>query len=163
MNISYCLADYQNPVHTGAIVQLVNCLSMDPVGAGAPLKDSVAANLVPNLQKYPQCFSMLALDGELGVGLALCFETLSSFKARPVVNIHDFVVRSSHRGHGIAKQLLQCVEAEAHRRNACKLTLEVLENNQAARNLYAGFGFQNYELIPENGVAQFWEKPLISP
>jgi ribosomal protein S18 acetylase RimI-like enzyme len=42
------------------------------------------------------------------------------------------------------------------------LTLEVLQGNQAAQNLYRKFGFADYQLAPENGNALFWQKSLIA-
>ena len=45
-------------------------------------------------------------------------------------------------------------------RGCCKLTLEVLSNNPNAMASYAKFGFKSYELDPELGTAQFWEKKL---
>lgn len=160
MEIEYRIAHWENPVDAQAVKELVNCLASDPVGGGEPLSPEILDSLVPALSRYPTCFCLLAMDGDLGVGMSLCFESLSSFKARPVVNIHDFVIRDDYRGQGIARNLLRQTEAEAYKRGACKLTLEVLEGNPIARKLYNSFGFRSYELDPANGVAHFWEKPL---
>ena len=48
----------------------------------------------------------------------------------------------------------------ATERGCCKLTLEVLSNNPRAMGSYTKFGFKSYELDPELGTAQFWEKKL---
>ncbi|HDK37432.1 MAG TPA: GNAT family N-acetyltransferase, partial [Thiolapillus brandeum] len=74
--------------------------------------------------------------------------------------IHDVMVIKSHRGQGISSRMLEKVEETARQRGCCKLTLEVLEANNIARNAYQKFGFSAYELDPETGQALFWEKSL---
>jgi ribosomal protein S18 acetylase RimI-like enzyme len=54
--------------------------------------------------------------------------------------------------------MMAIVEKVAKERGACKLTLEVLSNNAAAKGSYAKFGFKNYELDPAQGHAEFWER-----
>jgi len=74
--------------------------------------------------------------------------------------VHDVVVMPSHRGRGIAARLFAEVEAIARERGACKLTLEVLSGNRAARALYEKLGFDDYRLDPAMGDAQFMQKWL---
>jgi len=74
--------------------------------------------------------------------------------------VHDVVVLPSHRGRGIAAQLFAEVETIARERGACKLTLEVLSGNRAARGLYEKLGFDDYRLDPAMGHAQFMQKWL---
>ena len=45
-------------------------------------------------------------------------------------------------------------------RPANKVGDRVLSNNPNAMGSYAKFGFKSYELDPELGTAQFWEKKL---
>jgi ribosomal protein S18 acetylase RimI-like enzyme len=52
------------------------------------------------------------------------------------------------------------VEVIARERGACKLTLEVLDGNAAARALYQRLGFTAYQLDPAMGQAQFLHKWL---
>jgi ribosomal protein S18 acetylase RimI-like enzyme len=94
------------------------------------------------------------------VGLANCIEGFSTFAARPLVNVHDLVVLDGHRGRRIGQRLLQAAEQEARRRDACKLTLEVLTGNAPALRLYERFGFEPYVLDPALGQASFMHKPL---
>ncbi len=42
----------------------------------------------------------------------------------------------------------------------CKITHEVLSNNEVAKSAYEKFGFSGYELDPEAGSALFWQKLL---
>ncbi|WP_295300054.1 GNAT family N-acetyltransferase, partial [Thiolapillus sp.] len=116
--------------------------------------------LIPALTDQPGAFSILAFDGDEPVGLVNCFQTLSTFKARPLINIHDVTVKASHRGQGISTRMLREVEAVARQRGCCKLTLEVLEGNRIAQQVYRKFGFNSYELDPALGQALFWEKKL---
>ena len=103
---------------------------------------------------------MLAfVDGE-PAGLAICFEGFSTFQCRPLLNIHDLIVSTNHRGKGLSKLLLKKTEEIARRLGCCKLTLEVLEENSIARNAYRSFGFHGYELDPAMGNALFLEMKL---
>jgi ribosomal protein S18 acetylase RimI-like enzyme len=61
---------------------------------------------------------------------------------------------------GVGRRLLHQAEVIARRLGCCKLTLEVLEGNGAARAAYRSVGFRPYRLAPAMGEAQFWEKPL---
>ena len=78
----------------------------------------------------------------------------------PLVNIHDLGVQKEFRGMGISTALLQAVENYAHTRSACKVTLEVLGNNDIAKASYNKFGFKVYELGEGAGKAEFWQKYL---
>lgn len=153
-------ADYADPRHAADIVALLDAYACDPMGGGRPLPPDVRIRLVPELAKRPQCFTLLGyLDGA-PAGLANCVEGFSSFAARPLINIHDIAVLPAFRGRGLAQALLAEIEAIARRRGCCKLTLEVLGGNAAAKAAYRKFGFGGYELDPAQGRAEFWEKAL---
>ena len=153
------LADYADPRDAGDVVALLDAYARDPMGGGEPLSDAVKARLAGDLAANPQAFSLLArLDGE-AVGLANCFMGYSTFAAAPLVNIHDLAVLPGLRGKGIGKALMAAIEAEALKRGACKVTLEVLSGNPA-RRLYAVCGYGDYQLDPATGHALFWQKRL---
>ena len=153
-------AEYQNPVHAAALVALLDAYARDPAGGGTPLSDFVKSNLVASMAARPQMFSVLAFDGALPVGLVNCIEGFSSFACRPLVNVHDVAVAASHRGRGVAQQMLALAEQIARERGACKLTLEVLSGNTSANRLYSRIGFASYQLDPAMGHAQFLQKWL---
>jgi len=153
-------ARYADPAHAAALVDLLDHYARDPAGGGEPLSDFARANLVASLAARPFIFSVLAFDGETPVGLVNAIEGFSTFACKPLVNVHDVVVASSHRGQGIAAQLFAEVEAIARERGACKLTLEVLDGNAAAQALYRRLGFTAYQLDPAMGHAQFLHKWL---
>lgn len=160
MNIQIVSIDYSNAQHTRALIDMLDVYARDPMGGGAPLSDYARSHLVAALARHPMAFGVLAFDGDTPVGLANCFEGFSTFACKPLVNIHDFMVVPSYRGQKIGYRMLQHIEQVAHVRGCCKLTLEVLENNEAARQLYRKFGFADYKLGDAAGNAQFWQKRL---
>jgi len=158
--IEVLLADYRNPEHARALVELLDGYACDPAGGGTPLAPEVLAGLPGALAARPQAFSVLAYDEARAVGLVNCIEGFSTFACRPLVNVHDVVVLPSHRGRRIAQQMLAYVEQEARARGACKLTLEVLSANHSALRAYVREGFANYQLDPAFGQAIFLQKKL---
>lgn len=153
-------ADYTNPAHAAALVMLLDAYASDPAGGGQGLSDFARANLVPGLATRPQAYSVLAFDGAQPVGLVNCIEGFSTFACKPLVNVHDVAVLASHRGRGIAEQMLAEAEVIARERGAVKLTLEVLSGNRSAIRLYERIGFAGYQLDPAMGSAQFLQKWL---
>ena len=151
--------NYANPVDAQALTSLLNHYALDPMGGSAPIAPEALARLCSDLSNRPFAFSFIAWN-EAGqpIGLANCFEGYSTFKAMPLINIHDIVVLSSARGQGVAQLLMQAVEQEAKARGACKITLEVLTGNAVAMKSYQRFGFAPYALDPKAGTATFMQK-----
>lgn len=154
------LANYADPTDAAAIVMLLNAYASDPAGGAEALSEFAQANLVAELARRPQAFSLLAFDGVQPVGLVNCIEGFSTFACKPLVNIHDVAVLASHRGRGVGKLMLTAAEQQARARGACKLTLEVLTGNLVARKLYEATGFVDYQLDPALGYASFMQKWL---
>ena len=152
-------ADLGNPAHQSATVELVDAYARDPMGNGAPLPADVKLRLVPGLRQHPTTLVFLAYLGGEAVGLAVCFVGFSTFAARPLINIHDLVVRERHRGLGIGARLLETIADKGRATGCCKLTLEVLENNPA-RRLYEANGFTQLAYHPRAGGAIFMSKAL---
>lgn len=157
--ITITRADYHDPQHGYDIVSLLDAYARDPMGGGQPLSTFTREHLIARLAQY-EAISLLAYDGEQAVGLLNAFTGFSTFACQPLINIHDLAVLPDYRGRGISLQLLSEVEYIARERNCCKLTLEVLSNNTIAAKAYKTFGFSGYELAPEAGRAEFWEKKL---
>ncbi len=153
------LADYNDPHDAADVVALLDAYARDPMGGATPLPEDVKARLAADLAANPHAFSMLARHETKSVGLANCFMGYSTFAAAPLVNIHDLAVLPGQRGKGIGRALMDAVEAEALKRGACKVTLEVLSGNPA-RHLYASQGYGDYQLGPDTGHALFWQKRL---
>ena len=143
-HLTICPVDYNNALHAGALIELLDAYAQDVTGGGEPLSSFAKTNLVDALAARPQAFSVLAFDGALPVGLINCIEGFSTFACQPLVNVHDVVVLPSHRGQRVGEQMLALVEKIARQRGACKLTLEVLQGNHSAVKLYERVGFAGY-------------------
>jgi len=149
------LADLANPDHQAAILDLLDMYSRDEFGASQPLSDQARADLIPGLINHGASRVFLAYEDTRPVGLAICFVGLSSFRAKPLLNIHDIAVRPETRGKGIGRQLLNAVAEEARALGCCKLTLEVRADNLRAQALYKDVGFQ-----PTDPGTWFWSHLL---
>jgi GNAT superfamily N-acetyltransferase len=152
--------DLSLPAHQEAVLAMVDAYSRDAMGDGKPLDPEVRTQLIPGLMRHPTTLIFLALDGDHPVGAAACFIGFSSFAAKPLINIHDFVVVPTSRGKGIGRRLLEAVEAKARELGCCKLTLEVMDKNHQAVRMYQTAGFERYALQEEAGAAIFMSKPL---
>ena len=158
--ITIVRADYANAAQAQAIVALMDEYARGASGGGKALSEDVKSNLVTALAHYTSASTLLAYCEGAPVGLLNAFETLSTFSARPLINIHDVIVTELRRGRGIARMLFQSIEQHAVARGCCKLTLEVLEGNDNAQKLYRDLGFAGYSLKEEFGQALFWQKLL---
>jgi len=92
--------------------------------------------------------------------LVNCFEGFSTFACKPLINIHDVAVADAYRRRGIAQQMMRYVENIARERGCCKLTLEVLQGNRNAQQMYGKLGYAGYQLDAATGAALFWQKGL---
>jgi ribosomal protein S18 acetylase RimI-like enzyme len=160
MNIEILLADYSNEQQCADILSLLNDYALDPMGGGKALSSFTSENLIPELSRIPHAISIICYVDEEPAGLINCFEGFSTFKCKPLINIHDVVVLNKFRSLGISQAMLAKVEEIAQERDCCKMTLEVLEGNEVAKNAYLKYGFDAYELDPKNGKALFWQKLL---
>ena len=153
-------ADLCRPEHQSATLELLDAYARDPMGNGAPLPAAVTGRLIPGLREHPTTMVFLAYSDGAAIGLAVCFRGYSTFAAKPLINIHDLVVRSTHRGQGVGRRLIESVAQKGRMLGCCKLTLEVLENNRPARRLYDSAGFAQATYQPEAGGALFMAKAL---
>lgn len=161
MKIEIIRADYSNPQHRQAIPMLLDHYASSAMGGGCPLDESIKNRLVDELAKRTHAFTILACVDDEPAGLVTCFEGFSTFLCKPLINIHDVIVMEKFRGNGISQLMLMKVEEIARSRGCCKLTLEVLSNNEPAKFAYRKYGFREYALLPEAGSALFWQKMLI--
>jgi len=145
-------ADLDRTDHADAIVELLEVLAQsadDTETLSAEVKQTLAARLAG----ISGAVILLATNGDAFVGLAVCLEGFSTFKARPLLNIHDLVVHPDWQGRGVARKLLARIEEEARSRGCCRLTLEVYAGNHRARDLYVRSGFK---LGEPDSTAQFF-------
>ncbi|WP_409523204.1 GNAT family N-acetyltransferase [Nitrincola sp. MINF-07-Sa-05] len=158
--LEICEADLSQQLHADAMLQLMNEYACDPMGGGEPLSEFAREHLIAEMRKRPTIRVILALDGDIPVGLMNCIEGFSTFACKPLMNVHDVVVSQAYRGRGISKQMFAKAEAMARRLGCVKMTLEVLEGNMPAREAYSALGYRYYQLDPSMGSAMFWEKKL---
>jgi len=152
--------DYQNIEQGKDLVMLLNAYALDPMGGGEPLAETVQENLVTELAKRHDFFTVIAYVEGNPAGIINCIEGFSTFKCKPLLNIHDCAVLKEYRGLGLSQKLFSEIENMAIERDCCKLTLEVLQGNRIAQNAYKKLGFSGYELDVKTGQAMFWEKVL---
>jgi ribosomal protein S18 acetylase RimI-like enzyme len=152
-------ANFADPRDGTGIVTVLDSYAADPVGGGQPLSRDVRERLVPALRDHPTARVFLAFAADEPVGVAVCFLGLSTFRARPLLNIHDLAVVPQHRGKGIGRALLRAAEDHARLEGCCKLTLEVQDDNTLARTLYQRFGFEDF-VVGNSATTRFLAKPL---
>jgi ribosomal protein S18 acetylase RimI-like enzyme len=162
-------ADLASASDQAAVVELLDAYARDAMGMFRPLPADVRAALVPRLREHPTTQIVLAFHRSVAdasettrerpAGLALCFVGFSSFRARPLLNIHDFVVHPDFRGQGIGRRLMAAVEEHARTLGCCKVTLEVRADNLTAQRLYETCGFAASDSTGE--AMLFWAKDLM--
>ncbi len=158
--IEIITADLSKPAHATALVELLNIYALDPMGGGEELLDYVKDNLAATLAARSDTQVIFALDGAEPIGMVVCIEGFSTFACKPLINIHDVIIKSAYRGQGISGMMFEKVEQIARAKGCCKLTLEVLAGNKSARSAYTSFGFEGFKLDPNMGEALFWQKKL---
>lgn len=160
MTLRILPVDYSNAAHRSALLMLLNAYALDPMGGGQALAQDVQDRLCDDLAARPDAASFIAWRGVAPVGLVNCMAGYSTFKAKPLLNIHDIAVLPDCRGQGVGQALLAAAEQLAIDRGCCKLTLEVLTGNARALQSYLRFGFAPYALDPAAGQASFMQKWL---
>jgi GNAT superfamily N-acetyltransferase len=152
--------DLENGAISSAWLGLLEHYARDPMGGGTGLTSYARAHLARKLAALPTFHGALAWAGDEAVGLINCFAGFSTFAARPLLNVHDLVVRADRRGQGIGRALLGWAEARAGELGCCKLTLEVLSGNARAMAVYGAAGYAPYVLDPVAGKALLLQKIL---
>ena len=79
---------------------------------------------------------MVAEDEGLVVGFLTGMAVVDEF------HMHNLAVHPDYRGRGVARGLIKAAESLCRQREFRRILLEVREDNQAARNLYLGLGFE---------------------
>lgn len=156
--IAVLRADLNDPRHGDDLLAMLDHYARHPMGQSAPLADDVRARLIPALRDHPTTVALLAYDGAAPVGVALCFLAFSSFRARPILNIHDFAVHEDARGQGVGRQLMEAVFEAARQLGCCRVTLEVAVENEPAKRLYLRTGFEPGD--PQTSAQWFWTRFL---
>lgn len=160
VHVDIVVADYADPAHAAAVLDLLDAYARDPFGGATPLDAAVRKDLIGALAARPGAFSVLAIADGSPVGLANCFEGFSTFRCAPLINIHDLVVLPAFRGHRLAQAMMQKIEEVARQTGCCKITLEVVSGNHHAQRVYTKMGYEGYQLDAAHGDALLWQKKL---
>ncbi|WP_371186073.1 GNAT family N-acetyltransferase [Thalassotalea maritima] len=160
MSVTLLIADLNDEQHQQDLLMLLESYANDPMGGDAPLSQYTKDHLIAAMQHNPSVLSILCYVDNKPAGICNCVQGFSTFKAKPLLNIHDLAVLPEYRGMKLSHQMLAFAEQVAKDKGCCKLTLEVLEGNSVAKASYIKFGFNGYELDPKLGKAEFWEKAL---
>lgn len=155
MTIAIKLVDLADARVQTAVVELLDHYSQHEMGSNAPLTDDVKQRLIAGLRAHPMSRVFIAYHvahesaahdraanvPEQPVGIAVCFVGFSTFKAKPLINIHDLAILQGYRGQGIGSQLIDAVTNYARSLGCSAVTLEVRADNPA-RQLYHKKGFE---------------------
>ena len=153
MGLSLLNVDLHNELHTRQVIKLLNDYMNDPMGNNAPMDESLAHQIIAGLKTYAGYLGFFVLSGDQFAGLANCNQNFSTFKAKPILNIHDFIVAPEFRTIGAGHFLMKGILDYASENGFCRVNLEVREDNHAAKSLYKKMGFSECE--PR---MHFWEK-----
>ncbi len=141
--------------HREALLSLMNDYMMDDMGMNAPLSINLGEKIIKGLKEQNNYLGfLLKYQGEY-VSLANCFRAFSTFKAKPLINIHDFIVTPLHRKIGAGKAMLDAIAMYGEQNGFCKVTLEVRNDNEKAQRLYKKCGF-----VDCDPPMYFWQKTL---
>ncbi len=132
---------FDDPTDARQYVELLDAYARDPMGGGTALPDQVRERLPGDLASHPSAYGLFAEIDAAPVGFATCFLGYSTFRAQPLLNIHDIAVLPKWRGRSIARQLLDGIIELAHSLDCCRITLEVREDNPRAQSVYRAAGF----------------------
>ncbi len=148
--------NFNNKEHCKAEIDLLKEYMTDKMGDVTPLNDEENNRLIEGLKNHPTLLTLLARYEGKYVGMTNSFVNFATFSAQKFLNIHDFIVRSSYRGLGIGKKLLEeNIRIAQKGLNCTKVTLEVRKDNVIAQHLYKSAGFD--EAYPS---MYFWVKYL---
>lgn len=87
-----------------------------------------------------QVFAFIAEWEEAPVGLALWFQTYSTWTGRPSLYLEDLFVDDSARGRGVARALMKRLAREAKTRGCARIDWAVLDWNVEAMAFYERIG-----------------------
>jgi GNAT superfamily N-acetyltransferase len=144
--------DFKNPIHREKMVELIDAYMRDPMGGGQPMAEKNKKPLMEGLAAHPGAFVLFAMDMDRFIGVATCFVNFSTFNVKPYINVHDLSILPEYRGKGMGRKLLGHVIELARKKDYCKVTLEVRNDNLNAQGLYQSLGFG--ECTP---VMHYWE------
>ncbi|RIH63960.1 GNAT family N-acetyltransferase [Mariniphaga sediminis] len=149
--------DLNNEVHCSNLLKLLNDYMEDDIGTGKPMPKELGPQIIDGLKEHPVYLGFFACVEDEFAALANCNLNFSTWQAKPLINIHDFIVSPDFRKQGVGLFLLKEIERYATQKGYCRINLEVRHDNYNAQNLYLKAGFN--ECVPRN---YFWEKRMLT-
>lgn len=141
--------------HQIAFIDLLNHYISDEMGGGETLNRTKADELFVQLNNQPNFRAFFVLyEGEVA-GMVTTFKNISTFQVKPLINIHDVIVKKNYRNKGLGHKLVGFVLELARNENCCRVNLEVREDNHRAMEVYRDFDFG-----PTDPRMVFWERIL---
>ncbi|WP_299578160.1 GNAT family N-acetyltransferase [uncultured Sunxiuqinia sp.] len=155
MDYSFVPIQLDNEQHCQQLIRLLDLYMQDEMGDNAPMPEGQGPKILEGLRNYPGYLGFFAeADGQYAA-LANCNKNFSTFQAKPLLNIHDFVVHPDFRGKGVGRFLLDAIADFVKQQGYCRINLEVRHDNFNAQKLYRKAGYDDcYERM------YFWEKIL---
>ncbi len=144
-----------NPIHCEHLLSLLNDYMEDEMGVSKSMPVELGSKIIEGLKQHPSYLGFFVCVDNEYAALANCNINYSTWQARFLINIHDFIVSPKFRKRGIGEFLLSEIEAYAKEKGYCKLNLEVRNDNLKAQNLYKKVGYSNCK-----PPMLFWQKIL---
>ncbi len=135
--------DLSDNDHINALLSLMNDYMFDDMGLKSQLPSVLGEKIIEGLKRQNNYTGFLLKSKDKYVALANCFIGFSTFKAKQLINIHDFVVTPDFRKKGAGKSLLEFIKSYSKEKDFCKVTLEVRDDNYKAQRLYKNTGFED--------------------
>jgi ribosomal protein S18 acetylase RimI-like enzyme len=147
--------DLNNLIHCQQLLRLLNEYMEDEMGIGQSMPGHLGARIIQGLKQHPAYLGFfVCLENEY-VALANCNVNYSTWAAKFLINIHDFIVSPGFRKQGLGAYLLAEIESYAKTNGFCKINLEVRSDNFNAQNLYRKMGFSDCR-----PPMYFWQKEM---
>lgn len=106
--------------------------------------DRMSHRAVRRLLRVPSAAAWVAVWQRVTVGALM----MTTRRGSSIARIYSVVVHPRARGLGLGARLVRAAEAEARRRGACTMSLEVRADNTAARVLYERLGYRLHGCLP---------------
>ena len=88
--------DMKNKAHCDALIRLLNYYMEDEMGMSESMPISLAPKIIEGLKEHKAFLGFLVKLDKDYVALANCNLNYSTWQARFLINIHDFIVAPSH-------------------------------------------------------------------
>ena len=89
------------------IIKVLEDYKSDKMGNSSSYSRDEKDSLLRLFDSFSNVFIFTIYKDEKLAGGAVCFKTFSTFKCKPLINIHDFCIISEFRSQGFGKSLMK--------------------------------------------------------